>query len=271
MILKKLAQCSKYLEFKNFQSWPEVLAVPCWQGHRLTHFKSDQAMAVDYETHEATLETLLFATYPHLSFAELAELYGAWSAQPEIHPHWESIFQFYGYRFSNQLCQTISHLYQAPETFIFWAHDKGLKARDLSILLSFDEVAPLNTVMEKISALQVSKSEGVKILEWAGELLLSGHSLKEVLPGEDKTDSWLRSLQSKRYPSSYQQDNSKQQTVKTFAWPKHTQAQWLRQGDRTGIELKLHVQSPEDFAKKLQALHRVQQDLHECSEKLWQF
>jgi hypothetical protein len=213
---------------------------------------------IDWKDREA-IATLFRSLYSDLSFAELASLWEK-SESFDWFPFSEIAAKFH-FQTSEHFFAVARTLLQTPAGFRRWCAEKKVGPQDLSPLLSAK--SDLKPLFLKILKLGLSKSQGMQALELGVELLLMGFSptdlkLAEEDDGSLSADAWLEELKRKRYPETFSRDEKAEKQMKSLPWPGSSQARWVRQGDKSGIELKIFVSQPSDLKKYMQSLSKVQ-------------
>jgi hypothetical protein len=82
-------------------------------------------------------------------------------------------------------------------------------------------------------------------------------------------DSCLNELQILRYPESSRRDKQAEFALKKYRWPQSSQVRWLRQGDRSGIEIKLFISHPQELRKVAEHLLQLHKQLETNSDSPW--
>jgi hypothetical protein len=225
--------------------------------------------SIDWKNREA-IATLFRSLYSDLSFAELVLLWEKSSAF-DWFPFSEIAGKFH-FQANAHFFSVAKALLNTPVGFQNWCADKKLAPQDLSPLLAAGS-RDLKPLFLKILALQLSKSLGVQALELGIELLLMGQSFADLqidleeekasVDTASQAESWLDFLRHKRFPQAFARDNEAQSMMKKLPWPGSSQVRWTRQGDKSGIELKLFVSNPSDLKKYMQSLSQVEKMLNQ--------
>ncbi len=267
-------RCDDSLNFAPLSMWPQGL--PAVSINKVLIAGFGQQLTLNYQIpneNSANIVADLFRSlYSDLSFAELAALQKL-SAPFDWLPL-DLIVQKFGFQYNDSFIKVCQVLQTTPENFRKWCAEKKVGPQDLMPLLSFTEkMNSLNVLFLEILQLKLSKALGVKALELGIELLMMGtaaeslssqnlitnHNNKDKNPGE----LWLEALSWLRYPETKARDEERRRQMDQLPWPGHSQARWVRQGDRAGIELKLFVAQPSDLKKYLNSLQTVQDMLDE--------
>ncbi len=259
MKLTELSLCSKVLHFMPRRNWPKALPLFSWNGILLNGFeRTDQATVVDLGENATLLEAFV-SIYEKLNLMELARLFRAVRTSVELEQlNWTELVENYGLRDSEAHREILHRLLDVPEAMQKWVEEKDLSVRDLMILLSFDSLKSLQPCFQFLSEKSCSKSEGVKILELYGELVLLDRDAATALSLATSAGEALRSLEFLRYPMRKSMQNNLEEKLKSVEMPVRTQARFLTQGDETSLELKLQAKNPEDLKKRLESLQKLE-------------
>ena len=88
----------------------------------------------------------------------------------------------------------IKEVFKKHPLFYKWSLEKKLNSTDLSILTEFKNVSTVKTLIEWIEKHSVSHSEGKKILELGGELLLMNQSIQLILEKNKQAKNLIKDL-----------------------------------------------------------------------------
>ncbi|MEZ0392493.1 MAG: hypothetical protein ACAH59_09770 [Pseudobdellovibrionaceae bacterium] len=263
--LCSMSQCDKSLDFSPLQSWPEGLPAVAVNSFVLAGFSRE--FVFNHQLEENDVEgicTLFRSLYFDLSFAEMARL-----SQKAKFLSWfplAALVQKFGWQANDQFFQIADRLVKTPVGFQKWCTEKKVSPQDLAPLLSADGLE-LKQLFHDILHFQLSKSLGVKALELGIELILQGQTVENltcqkllsfVNNGQSPGEAWIAALKQLRYPETFKRDQAQEEKMTSLPWPGTSHAKWIRQGDKTGIELKLFVSQPSDLKKYLQSLNKVQ-------------
>lgn len=266
-----MSQCDNGLDFKPLYQWPAGLPAVAVNSVVLAGFSQELVFNHRIEERQSEAIAGLFRSlYFELSFAEMSSLIQKAKAFPWFPT--SLIAQKFGWQANEQFFLIAAALQAAPVGFQKWCGDKKVSPQDLLPLLSATSL-DLKYFFHDLLRFNLSKSLGVKALEIGIELMLMGKNPEELTgekllafiekhqpPGE----AWLNALKTLRYPDTSLRDQEQAEKMTSLPWPGASQAKWTRQGDRSGIELKLFVSQPSDLKKYLQSLSKVQ-DLLEKS------
>jgi hypothetical protein len=260
-----MSQCDKGLDFNPRVAWPEGLPAVAVNQVVLAGFSQSLVFNHNFDISDSEGISRLFRSlYFELSFVEMAELTRK-AAKIAWFPLNLVVGKF-GWQANESFFKTAELVRKLPSGFLSWGAEKKLSPQDLAPLLAAS-VVECKFLFHDILNLNLSRSLGVKALEMGVDLLLMGQkpedlSQEKLLPNAAKNlspgEAWVQELQKLRYPETFKRDLEAQAHMTALPWPGTSQARWLRQGDRAGIELKLFVSQPSDLKKYLQSLSRVQ-------------
>lgn len=163
----------------------------------------------------------------------------------------------------------LSDIFAQHPRFHQWVKDKKLNSKELSILTEFESLTKIHPLIEWIERHKVTHSEGVQILEWAGELLLMKKPLIPLFLKQHKASLLIQELKKLRHPESSFRDERKSQIVSDLNWSSSIKAKWDRQNDKGALSIHFHTFSLKDFKQKIQKLNSIYKQLEEKTEKLW--
>lgn len=228
-----------------------------WGYELLCGFEAKQpSIVLDLKSNEIKITDVLFSLYPQLSLSELARLYSLMKSHPDA--DWLDFFKNYNLRFCDNLKLTLNKLCQTPLDFQNWCSEKQIQVRDLSILKCLKDINGCDKILSKISTMNPSKSLGVKILEFALELVEMNFPKLEILKFLDETpDKSFEELYKARYPETAKRDSA--QKLKKSDKPFGIEATWKRIGDKKGIEIKFFTENETDLQKRIQSLKSWQE------------
>jgi hypothetical protein len=211
------------------------------------------------ENEKEGIASLFRSLYFELTTPELARLHRASHSHPWF-PIQEVMAKFH-IRWSDNTEKLCDIICQLPIGFQNYCSEKKWGFGDFQPLVAANGLI-LSPFLMRMMDLNLSRSQSVAALELVVDLLLLSKQPRELLPEEFMMgDAWLERLRHLRYPESSLKDEWASRQVQELPWPGTAQARWTRQGDRTGIELKLFVSQPTDLKKYLQSLSVVQDAL----------
>ena len=271
--------CRKDLDFAPRQKWPEALPPMSWKQWLIAGFDSLETKALQLS--EPHLHRAFQSCYPRLSLPELARLFSVFSSSDsrydlnscvnhelgsdKLSMDWVGFFAAYGLRDCENLRLTLGRLVETPIEFQDWCSKRQLSPKDLSILRSLSSVTSLTSFFLSLSHRNPSRSMGSEILTLFCELYLMGNSIESITQEELSVEAWHNSLRKARYPRASRRDESVSLRLKSLPWPTGCQVKWLRSGDRSGLDVKFQVYSPEGFKKYINGLGCA----YEIIEKEW--
>ena len=267
--LTPISHCDKSLDFSPRNHWPEGLPAVAVNFLVFAGFAQKIVFNHSLEKEQPQEIAKLFRSlYFELSFTELARLLEKSTAHG-----WfpiDDVLREFQLQPTEHLKNIARALLKMPVGFQDWCSEKKLSVHDLASLLSLGNL-DIKPVLLFILNLSCSKSQGTKALELAIEVLLMGKALELVCPDETKTsEQWLTHLHGLRYPETLKADIENEKKMEALPWPGSSQARWVRQGDKSGIELKLFVSNPTDLKKYLHSLAKVQDLLeNDCKGDPW--
>ena len=159
-------------------------------------------------------------------------------------------------------------LKQFPD-FQRWMKDKKLASSHLSLLTEFSDIQALQTLLSWIGWNRPSHSQGIQILELAGELLLMGVSLNTAFEATEKPEILLKNLKKLRHPLASNKEEQKTRMIQALPWAEQMKGRWIRQNDRTGLEIQFRCFSIKEFKQKIQSLQHIIQEMEEKKKDPW--
>lgn len=258
MEIFKFTQCASNLDFEPLQTLKPGLTPTAYAGELLNGFHAENlAVALNYNTEDCKLFTLLKSLYEDLSYVEVLRLHTCLEKTPHLTEQTtEEFFSTFGLKLDENLKQTNSLVIKLPKHFLNWCALKKMGPQDFAPLKSIDEEIPkLHLFLEKFNNL-VSKSDGSQIFELLIELLMMEKNIDHLLQLE--VSQWLPNLKKMRYPLTSEQVQIKDALVQKMNWPLHSQAKWVRKGDKSGVELKLFFSHPQDLKRSLIKLEQIE-------------
>jgi len=219
-------------------------------GVQISGFSSEQT-AVHYD--EQSLADLIFEIYPELSVPELARLK---TVLDKLELPVEEVLLRYGFR-ENDLTQAVfDFVASLPMEIQEALSEKQFNFGDLrSIRPSAQGASALCIALAHFVGLRMSKSQIVEACELFNEL----YEMRPFeLPRNLDRDQVLNFLREARFPESLKKDSDRQRLVKSKKWPLKSNVKWSRQGDLSGIEIKLFLTSPAEFKRALHDLNQIE-------------
>ncbi|MCC6137357.1 MAG: hypothetical protein IT287_01905 [Bdellovibrionaceae bacterium] len=245
-----------HLDFKPLKTPPSALPTCVWNGLKLWS-GSVSLQPVDLSSlnfHEA-----FRSIYENIGFCELAFVLTQIHEQ-KIEVDKSALFAAYNFRFDNKLEKLLETWTDVPQTFKEWAKNHAVSPADVYPLCALEAVAPLAPGLIKIADIHCSRSQGAQILELLTECTLLNIPQQDLLAHSETPQEWLLGLQQLRFPQTQNRDIERQEKL-LAGWPKTFSTRWLRQGDRSGVEVRFFVSSKKELAEKITTLSRVHEGL----------
>lgn len=135
-----------------------------------------------------------------------------------------------------------------------WCFQKKIRPQELLILsnLTGDQKA---SVLKAVSMSDLSKSQGLQLLEWLSDLLL----LKIEIPSDllsNINEAQFEKIKEMRFPKSFLQHPLQSKKIN---WGS-IQGQFIRKQDKAGFQLQFFVSSSEELSKAIQQLQKNHND-----------
>ncbi|MBC6415318.1 MAG: hypothetical protein GDA46_02890 [Bdellovibrionales bacterium] len=156
-------------------------------------------------------------------------------------------------------------LFKQFPSFHKWTLQKKLNEKNLTILTEFQDIKKIQALIQWIENHHVSHSQGIQILELGGELLLMNKSLLSVLKEKQQSQKLIEKLKEMRFPKSSLREKEKKQILNKLQLGKSIKAKYIREKDRTGLQLEFKSFSLKDFNQKIQKLNSLSKQT-----SLWQ-
>lgn len=161
---------------------------------------------------------------------------------------------------------------QLSENFRAWMKAKKIGANDLAPLLSLPESDDASQILAPLmpELQHLSRQDGVRALELWIELCLMDHPA-EVMARQavESATAWLERLKQLRCPRTAGQDQFSKSWLEQQSWPRGMKLKFQRQGDQSGIELKVTLRRPQDLTQLSKDLDQISQKLQQAPESLW--
>ncbi len=209
-----------------------------------------------------SIEDALTVAYPELSYCELIEVLKKLRASVTFNDF--ALFAQYGFSLDSKLQRLNEVVSLTPSHFWQWCLQHHVSPRDLYPLLSLSSPQALTLCLEKFYDLMLSRNTGTQILELLVECYLIGQtdssllSLSENVPASlQNGDHWLQNLKLLRFPQTLKADHEKQKQMLSLPWTKELQTRWLRQGDRSGVEVKFFAANPKELQNHVAQLNKI--------------
>jgi len=138
-----------------------------------------------------------------------------------------------------------------------WTVAKKLNSSHLSILTEFEDLEKIKPLICWIETHGASHSQGIQILELAGELLLKNQNIAPFLSACQEPESIIRELKKLRFPESSSREEKKREILNKLRLGGSIQAKWIREKDRTGLKLEFKSFSQKDLKQKIEKLNSL--------------
>lgn len=248
---------------------PRILPSVIWQN--VTLLKGDDSLE-PIELSHLPLPDVLESLGTEFTLVDLSNIYKATGGRELDWPRLASLAKC---KWSRVLEKTLHRLAGLPSDFQRWCKEKLISSQDLAPLLSVSENEFPVPFLSILAAAQVSRQNGLKILEWAVELFLMGEKIQRLLPEEIVNadlllsdspltlqenfstlpingEKWKEQLYLLRFKKTVAQDLIAKEALSEFHLPKFVKAQWQRRGDLTGVEIKIFATRPEQMLERLE-------------------
>lgn len=272
MELIKFTQCASSLNFDPLEDLKPKLTPTAYLGELLNGFKHDPLREVlNYQKADCDFIDLLKSLYENLSYIEILKLYFCLEGNIQLKEHItaETYFSAFGFKIDENLKLTNSLVLKLPKTFLIWCSQKKWGPQDFAPLRSFTNgISQLAPYLEKFNN-SLSKNDGALAFELLVELIMLDTDLNYLFKLDPS--QWLLNLKKERYPLTSTQTNKNEALLKKIAWPLHSQAKWIRKGDKSGVELKLFFSHPQELEHSLIRLEQLKNQLQKdkIGQDLW--
>lgn len=268
MKIDVVSRCNRRLNFYAKAVWPEALPAVAWGGICLAGFNGDTtAECLFIERDEKLLENVLAGLYPKLSFIELARLAGALN-ELDVGFNWREFSALIGYHWNDDWPALFSIVRQAPADLVRWWEQRDVSARDLAPLRAFTDELQLTQwfhLASHVAKFQPSRSDGVQVLEWLVDLMLSANATDSLFEARSFIEL-KEQVRAARFPMATHREKSQSDLAAKLPWPVGAKAAWVRQGDRGGIEIKLFSKSAGELEKQISSLQNAALEWTKCDK-----
>lgn len=245
-----------HLDFQPQNPPPQALPSCVWNDHILW---TNPSTTTSLDLSARPFHEALVSIYQTLTFCELA-LITEWLEKSQIQVNKELLFAAYQFRYDNKMEKTLLLWTSLPQAFRVWATKHGISQADLYPLCAISDLTPLQPALLKVAGLQLSRSQGAQIVELITECALLKTDASQWIKNSSSSADWMQSLNALRFPQTLGRDSERQNKL-LLGWPKTFATRWLRQGDRSGVEVKFFVSSKRELAEKISSLTRVHEGL----------
>ena len=202
-----------------------------------------------------TIEDALSVAYPELTFSSLVEVLKR--IEPSVSLDKSKVFANYGFLLDSKLSQLLLKIPHFPGSFWQWCQKHSLSPRDLFPLLSLNSPQDISQGLQIFSELTVSRSLGTQILELLVECYLLTGDKASLVKNIKNADLWLQNLKSLRFPNTLKSDLKKEKDLLSLPWTKDLNTRWLRQGDRSGLEIRFFASNHKELIQHVQRLQNI--------------
>lgn len=241
-----------FLDFYPQSRPPQALPTCTWNGYTL--WENAQS-AKPLELSALPFDQAMKSIFHNLTFTELCEIVRCAETQ-KIQVPFEGLFAAYQFRYDNKLEKTIRLYLLFPTDVRDWCHTHSLSPKDLYPLTASPWTNEVAALLEKLVSLRPTRSQGAQAMELLADCVLLEKPNSAVLENSSTITDWLTHLHNLRYPKTHTSDSVRQKTLLS-GWPKVFSTRWLRQGDRSGVEVKFFVGSKKELSEKIATLSRV--------------
>ncbi len=268
MKMIKVSQCKKNLNFMPLHEWPESFPAFTWGEELLCNFSAEaESTAIDLESKEASLATILSDIYKTLSLAELSRIYQLHTRSKIFAKgEFELLLEKNSLRASESLTDLLLKLSETSIEFQKWTSDRKLGARELFILKSLESASSVKALLDQIASKAPSRQIGIQILENSIELFLMSHELSKLLSIEDEScEAWLSRLDRMRNPMLAAQTEAKQKALALLSWPKFISTRVIQSEASLVNEVRLQYRNLGELKRNIEALQKVHTELESQS------
>lgn len=254
-----VSTCDGSWNFQPRQAFSPLLPAWALDGHLLSGFE----MGPEHPVHNikvsnpGDVSALLKALYPQLSWPELIRLLDRPDTEKFFNA--EHLMETYGFGWDIHWQRVSDLLISWPLEIQNYISDKNIRPFDLIVLMSLSLDVQI-ALMQKMVSRDLTKSQFCQALELAGETLLLGTTLDQILDVMS-LPNFLDELKKLRFPVTYTQDQSLKSKIEKASWPKGVQAQPQRRGDTLGIEFRIFAKNREELTKILKNLETTYEQL----------
>ena len=254
--------CQQSLNFKPERHWPAGWPAFAYENQMVSGFGRKNLPVLNFTAKEVNFLHLFHQCHPRLNFSELGRIVIKWSEIKPAPCSWQTLFKQYGLNQNTDfLISQLKILMSTPLSFQKWMSEKKAHLNELRILKSLKDRKPIHFILEWIAEKNLSHSLGIKILELTGELFLMGWKPRQILNPLLSAEQALLEMEQKRKPLTFSKAQAMQHDLQKIVWPSDTTAKWLRKGDKTGLQIHIWCQTPEDLDKKTKRVKTAFQKL----------
>ena len=249
--------CNKSLDFQPDVSWPENWPAFAWNQFIIAGFKKNNSHALNFSSEDVNFLHLLHTCHPYLHLSELSRITSTWEKTESFSFSWEDFFSTYGLKNTNLLTSILPVFANTPSVFQKWVDQKKIHPAELRVLTSLKDIKTVFPLLEWIAKKNLSHSVGIPVLEQGVELLLMNIKLENILKLNLSQEETIQAIERKRKPLSSSEEQTKKEKLKEILWPVGVNSQWLRKGDKTGLEIKIWCQNQKELEEKLNKVNQL--------------
>jgi hypothetical protein len=253
------SDCKLRIEFLSKTHWPDHLPAIALNQVIIAGSKGKWVFNHQIESQSGCELAETFKNFhPHLSYLELLQIVPQWKAAFNVSV--TAFLKAYQLDWSDTDSELEKFFRTFPASTQLWLVEKSLSKSELSQIK--DLASRAQTITSFCVQQKVSKSELTQVLD-----LCSSINSDQALPQPgDNFRSWSEKLFSLKYPITQSMDKYFQAKIKTLPWSKNSSAQWLRRGDKSGIEVRFFVTQTNELKNQIHALMKVSELLQEDQE-----
>ena len=252
-------ECQKTLDFQPEKSWPKSWPAFAWEKTIIAGWTHINTAVLNFLGERVNFLHLFYTCHPRLSLSELGRIITQFSKE-EKKPvfSWKEFFPLYGFpQDPDFLIHLLKIFISTPPIFQNWSNSRSVHLNELRVLNSLKNTQQIHFLLEWIAQSGLSHSLGLRALELAVELLLMGWPADEILSQNVRNlppEFALQTMEQKRKPLSFAQDQMKKENLKKISWPAQVTAGWQRKGDKTGVEIKIWCQNQKELKEKTEKI-----------------
>lgn len=271
--IEDIGKSLRTLNFFPLKKWPPILPPVVWDQWLLSGFDRSDGLAIYLSCDQITLSCALKQCYQELSIAEIARLMTCIeNTSPSLLTlQISEILNQFRIHPSDDSHSTLRKIATLPLGFQNWLSHRMVSIGELSILSCYSDLTPLVILFEILAQCQPSKNLGVQALDMAGEIILQGRGgfiFTEPLPSDaPEFEKWFLKLKHLRYPNTLSADGLRENQLRLLPWPSHCKARWIRDGDRSGIDIRFTAANQRELDRFITGLTCVSKSLD--SDSTW--
>ena len=249
--------CNKSLDFQPDAPWPKNWPAFAWNQFIVAGFKENNSHVLNFSSEDVKFLHLFHTCHPHLHLSELSRITSMWKNIETLSFSWEDFFSTHNLKNTHLLTSILPIFANTPPAFQKWVDQKKIHPSELRVLKSLKDIKPISPLLQWVAKENLSHSSGISVLEQGVELVLMGTPLEEVFKNNLSQEEVLKTIEQKRKPLSYSKEQTKKEKLKEILWPMGVNSQWLRKGDKTGLEIKIWCQNQKELDEKLTKVNQL--------------